>query len=290
METYEQAVPVFINPDSGSASGIIEQLRADQRLAVHALPVARMEEAMRRVIQAGAPRILVAGGDGTIALAVNVLAGTNAALGIIPGGTLNHFAQRMGIPADTQEALELALNGTAQPMDVGRVNDKLFINTSSVGAYVSFVRTRNKLERRMSYHLASVLAGLRRLWRLRSARFSLDGRQIRSPLVFVGVGERELMFPTLGQNRDDGQNGLHLIALRTHNRLETLQLAFNALLRGIDPLSRAKQVEERMLDSLELTYRHRRRHIHVAVDGELLLLDAPLRYQYVCGAVRIIRR
>ncbi|MEZ5451408.1 MAG: diacylglycerol kinase family protein [Thiothrix sp.] len=282
------SMPVFINPASGSASQIIDWLQQDQRLQVHAVPALQMADAIGKFVQAGAERILVSGGDGTLALAGNVLAGTATALGVIPGGTLNHFAGRMGIPTDPKTAIELALTGAPQAVDVAYVNDRLFINTSSVGAYVQFVRSRERLEQRMNYHLASLLAGIRRLLRLSSARIQLDDKLIRTPLVFIGVGERELGFPALGQNRPDGENALHLIAIRSHNPWETLKLAFNAILRGIDPLSREGQVEHYTTDTVELYYKRKKRHIHVAVDGELTLMQSPLRYRYAKDGLRVI--
>ncbi|MGB3917727.1 MAG: diacylglycerol kinase family protein [Thiothrix litoralis] len=283
-----KTVPVFINPESGSASGIIDLLQQDQRLSVHAMPAVDIADGIRKAMQEGATRILVSGGDGTLALAGGVLAGTDIALGIIPGGTLNHFAKRLGIPSDPQAAIELALTGQAQPVDVGYVNDLLFINTSSVGAYVHFVRTREHLEQWMNYHLASLFAGLRRLLRLRSAHLQLDSNTIHSPLVFVGVGERGLAFPTLGQVRADGQNGLHLLAVRTQNRLETLKLAFSAAIWGRDPLNQSQTLEDCMIGALVLDYRRKKRRIHVAVDGELVFLKLPLHYRFAVGALSVI--
>lgn len=283
-----KTVPVFINPESGSASGIIDLLRQDQRLTVCALPAADMADAIRKAVDEGATRILVSGGDGTIALASSVLAGTAIALGVIPGGTLNHFAGRLGIPTDPQAAIELALTGQAQPVDVGYVNDQLFINTSSVGAYVRFVRTRDYLERRMNYQLASLLAGLRRLLRLRSARIQLDGNTIRTPLVFVGIGERKLSFPNVGQTHAEGQNGLHLLAVKTENWRETLKLAFNILMRGRDPLEQAQTLEDRVINTLVLDYRRKRHRIHVAIDGELVFLKPPLHYRFAAGGLLVI--
>lgn len=281
-------IPVFINPESGSAGSILTLLEQDARLQVHAIPARQMAAEIRQFAGAGEERILVAGGDGTLALAGDVIAGTSVALGIIPGGTLNHFAGRMGIPVEPQAAIELALTGEPQAVDVAYVNDRLFINTSSVGAYVQFVRTREHLEQRMNYHLASLLAGIRRLLRLRSAHIRLDGKLIRTPLVFIGVGERELGFPSLGKNHPDGENGLHMIAIRSHNPLETLTLAFNIILRGIDPLSREGQLEHYMTDSVALYYTRKKHHIHVTVDGELTLMQAPLLYRYAKDALRVI--
>ena len=92
----------------------------------------------------------------------------------------------------------------------------------------------------MSYHLASLLVGLRRLVRLRRARIELNGDRLRSPLVFFGVGERELQLTALGQHKHDGRDGLHLIAIRRGRRMETLKLAVDAMFRGIDPLMRTQ--------------------------------------------------
>lgn len=281
--------PLFINPHSGSASQVLEQLQNDPRIEVNALPASEMACAIQQRIRQGAPRILVAGGDGTLALAAARLAGTNTALGVIPGGTLNHFASRHNIPTDPQEALELALGGVPQPVDAGYVNDQLFLNTSSVGAYVHFVRTREHLEQRMNYHLASLLAGMRRLLRLRSAYIQMNRQTIHTPLVFIGVEERQLEFPVLGQTRENGASGLHLIAIKTRYPLESLKMALNALFRGIDPLTKARQVEHAILESVELTYRRRKRRVYVAVDGELTLLQAPLYYQYVPEALLVIQ-
>ena len=289
MTTSERkTVPVFINPASGSADSIMDLLQQDARLEVHAVPALQMADEIRELVQAGAKRILVSGGDGTLALAAGVLAGTATALGVIPGGTLNHFAGRMGIPTDPPTAIDLALTGKPQAVDVAYVNDRLFINTSSVGAYVQFVRTREHMEKRMNYHLASLLAGIRRLLRLRSARIQLDGQLIRTPLVFIGVGERELGFPSLGQSSQDGENALHLIALKSDNALDTLRLVLNVMLRGIDPLSREGQVKHYMTHNLELYYRRKTSHIHVAVDGELTLMQAPLRYRYAKDALQVV--
>ena len=77
---------------------------------------------------------------------------------------------------------------------MGYVNDLLFLNTSSVGAYVRFVETRDRLERHLGYSAASVLAGLRILRCARQTRVTLEvegeKRVYRARLVFVAVGER----------------------------------------------------------------------------------------------------
>lgn len=249
-----------------------------------------MPEAVRNTVRNGSSRILACGGDGTLALVAGEIAGTDTELAIFPGGTLNHFATRIGLPESPQDVLDIAAHGTAAPVDAGYVNNQIFLNTSSVGAYVHFVRTRNYLERRMSYSVASLVAGFRRFLRMRSAHINLDGSVVKTPLVFVGVGERDVSFPFLGQDKVDGNPGLHIIAMKSTDRLQTLGIAFNAILRGIDPLDKARQVENRLIDSVELSYaRQRKKRILVALDGEIHRLRAPLKYEYRPAAFRVVR-
>lgn len=283
-------IPAFINPLSGSARQVKKEIEADSRFALFEVEPKDMAAALKKEIDNGATRILACGGDGTLALAAGHLVDTGVELAVFPGGTLNHFAARMGLPEESRQILDLAAVGEASTVDVGFVNDQIFLNTSSVGAYVHFVRTRNHLEKRMRYTVASLLAGFRRLLRMRSARVNLDGTIIKTPMVFVGVGERELSVPFLGQDKVDGRRGLHLIAILGAGSLSTITLAFNAILRGIEPLSKTRQVENRILESVELNYaRRKRKWIPVATDGEIHLLRAPLRYELRSDVLKVVR-
>src|SRR5204862_5836402 len=140
--------------------------------------------------------------------AASALIGTDTALSVVPGGTLNHFAKDHGIPTDHAEAAQVSAHGITTTTDVATVNGRLFLNTSSVGAYVVFVRTRERIERRFGYRLATVIAALRLLGRIRAftVEMELDGqpRRYQSALVFVGVGERELQLPSVGGLAENG--------------------------------------------------------------------------------------
>jgi hypothetical protein len=121
-------------------------------------------------------------------------------------------------------------------VDVARVNGRLFLNTSSVGAYVVFVRLREQLERRMGYRLASVLAALGTLGRLHrfTVEIEVDGvrRRYLTPIVFVGVGERELRLPALGDPVGGGRAGLHVFVVRGRTRAALFGLAVVAAAAG----------------------------------------------------------
>lgn len=281
-------LPVFINKYGGTAHAVIKQLEKAQGITIHVLPPEEMAEAIQRVVDKGLPRIVVSGGDGTLALAAGIVANSNTEMAILPGGTLNHFAKRLNIPLDISAALQLALTGTASQIPFGMVNDQLFLNTSSVGAYVTFVQTREKLENRLPYFVASFFAAIRRLYHFRQLDVRIDGQWSRTPLVFVGIGERELQLPTLGDNKYAGKTGLHLIILRCSNGWAALSLAIQAMLRGVDPLAREQQLEHAILQSVEVTPHSRKKWITVSADGELLRLMAPLHYQFHSQGLNVI--
>ncbi len=289
-ESYRKPLPLYYNPEAGTSETTLEKIKDDGRIRMVPVSPEKMEMLVKEAVLQGAKRVLVSGGDGTISLAASILAGKNTELAIIPCGTLNHFAQRIGVPIDAAEALDIALHCDAHPVDVGYVNDILFINTSSVGAYSVFVRSRKYLQNRMHYFPASIIAGFRRLLRFRRIKVNLAGKQLKTPLVFIGVGERELSFPALGQNKLQGRTGLHLIAVNCKNSFEAFMLIIKSLFLGIDPLQKQRCIENQLVDTLELNFyrsKSRMRRISVALDGELVRLQTPLKYRFAPGEIMV---
>lgn len=246
---------------------------------------------IRHLAASSVRRIAVAGGDGTVAAAAEVASPLSIELAVIPSGTLNHLAKDLAIPDDPKDALRLALNGDVRPVDAGTVNGRLFLSTSSVGTYVTFVRIRDRLERRLGYRLASVAAGIRLLVRPRvfTVEVEINGTLQRyvTPLVFVGVGERELKLPTLGGRARNGRRGLHLLIVRGRSRSRLAALAFAAAARGTRSAARTPVLDSYLVDRFSITM-PRARGL-VAADGELHVMEAPLEYRWVRDAVRVVR-
>ncbi len=286
-ENSGKPVPLYYNADAGSSAKILAQLQDDSRIKMEPVSAAAMEGVCKRTVKQGEKRLLVSGGDGTIALTAAHLTDNHLELGVIPGGTLNHFAQRVGIPSDPAEALEVALHGKARSVDCGYVNEVLFINTSSVGAYPVFVRSRQNLQNRMPYFPATIVAGFRRFLNFRRVRVSLSGKVLRTPLVFIGVGERNLRLPAVGQVKKQGSKGLHLIAVNCSTGIEVLTLLITSLFFGIDPLQKKRRIENQLVDHVELHFHHRKKRIFVALDGELVPLHPPLKYHFAPGEIMV---
>src|SRR5215207_7797872 len=87
-----QPIPAFVNPESGSGAAALEALREAGAFDVAECAPGTLEDQIGEAVRGGAERIVVAGGDGTIAVAAAALVGTQTALGVVPGGTLNHVA------------------------------------------------------------------------------------------------------------------------------------------------------------------------------------------------------
>lgn len=281
-------IPAFVNPASGSAEHVDRALRRAGCFDIRAVAPDEITQAARQAIADGATRIAAVGGDGTISAAAAAVANTGIALAIIPAGTFNHFARDHRIPTDLDDACRVASEGIVREADVAWVNGRLFLNTSSVGVYANFVRVRERLEPRLGYWTASAIAMVRTFARVRPFRVSLETdsveRDYETPLVFIGTGERELKLPKLGGRLAGGRRGLHVIVVRGRTRARLVALSFAAAARGIRATARTPHLDSFIVDRCTIE----QRHSTVAVDGEIVTLDSPLRYEFGRGALRIV--
>lgn len=250
-----------------------------------------LREHLERAVSAGARRILVAGGDGTIASAAALVAGKQTELAILPGGTLNHFAKDHGIPTDLDEAAKVAAEGTVEGADLGYVNDTVFLNTSSIGAYVTFVRVRERFEQTFGYTFASFLAFVRMFSSLRTfdVQLEVEGarKSYRTSLVFIGVGERELQLPALGSRiAKGGKRGLHVMIVRGRRPARLFAVALAGIARGTKSAASLPQFDSFVVDSCRIDLRRPRATI--ALDGELKQMNTPLEYRIERDAIRLV--
>lgn len=130
--------------------------------------------------------IATVGGDGTMSLLADMLAGTGATLAPLPGGTLNHFATDLGIPQDMDEALKRLPGARRHKVDTASVNNVTFINNSSIGLYPASLQTRRRLEDYFGKWPAAVIGSLRALMSFRVYQLKIDNESIATPFVFVG--------------------------------------------------------------------------------------------------------
>jgi diacylglycerol kinase family enzyme len=290
-------IPALVNRRGGTAAEATAALKAaSSRFAVRLIEPTELAEEVRKAVASGARRIAVAGGDGSIATAAGVVAGSPVELAVIPGGTLNHFARDHGIPLSLSEAIEVAATGSAQGADVGVMNKRVFINTSSVGAYVLFVRVRDRLRPLLGYHLASLLGALRVLTHMRKFSVHLtvagEDREYETPLLFMGVGERSLAPPEFGGRVPGGKRALHVMVVGRPREARRWMRAYDRALRvegggGVVDEWKGSPLDAFLVDACRVEVSRRRGH--VAVDGDIVRAMAPLKYRLWRDALQVVR-
>ena len=233
--------------------------------------------------------VVAGGGDGTVSSAANQLAGSGRALGILPLGTLNHFARDAGIPLALDEAAAVIAAGHVRKVDLGDVNGHLFANNSAVGLYPRIVRSRDEQRQRLgrSKRLALLLASLHALRRFSRHRLtiSISGLEapVETPLLFVGNNRYETSLLTLGRRAALHRGELCLYAPLVRTRLQFLGLGLRAIF-GL-----TKQRDFISLHGVsEATVHSGCASLNVSADGEALLMETPLRYRIRPGALKLI--
>lgn len=189
-------VVLVINPESGSGTGarVVDEVRAElpnvdiRELGPDDDPVQVLRTAAER-----AEVLAVGGGDGTVAAAAGVAVDAGLPLAVFPAGTFNHFAKDIGCDtvAKTVDAIR---RGHVACVDLVCLNDsQMVLNTASIGAYPTFVRQREKLEKRLGKPLAGFYAMLHTLRKDEPVRIRYDNKTLLTSLFFLG---NSLYLPT----------------------------------------------------------------------------------------------
>jgi diacylglycerol kinase family enzyme len=247
------------------------------------------EAALQGVGAARFDGVAVGGGDGSVSAVAGVLAGRDVPLGVLPLGTLNHFAHDLGVPQDLAEAVGVIADGRTRRVDVGEVNGRVFVNNSSVGLYPYMVTERERRQNGAGLPKwpAMALAFLRALRRFPRRRLAIRAegwtRPCRTPFVFVGNNEYAVDLRNLGQRASLDGGALCLYVARQQSPWGLLRLALRAA-RG--RLDEARDFEMHCsLAGLEIASRASR--LRVALDGEVAVLQTPLRYRIRPRALRV---
>ncbi|MBK5189550.1 MAG: diacylglycerol kinase family lipid kinase [Gemmatimonadaceae bacterium] len=290
-------IPVVINAGAGNshasdrAKALTELflaggMQVDVRLAESGADIDRL---VREAV-AKRPRVFVAaGGDGTISTAAAALAGTDIVLGVLPFGTLNHFAKDLKIPLELEASVQNIVENNVIAVDVGEVNGKIFINNSSLGMYPDIVRDRERQQTRLgrgkwnSLVWAS-LAALRRFPFL-TVRIEVEGekRGYVTPLVFIGNNEYQMTGFDIGARESLEGGALSVYIVKKSGRAALVRLSMQAVLGRLE---QARDFEA--MKTPELVIETRRSRVLVATDGEVQSMTSPLRYRVRPRSLRVI--
>jgi diacylglycerol kinase family enzyme len=250
---------------------------------------AAVEHALARAERGEIEAIVIGGGDGSVRTAASVLAGTGVPLGVLPLGTLNHFAKDLGISLQVEEAAAVIVAGRTRRVDLAEVNGETFINNSSIGIYPYMVIDR---ERRMAQHkIAKWMAAVPAFFRMlrnfprRRLRISAEGfaRPYRTPCLFVGNNEYGMELFSFGRrpSLDGGKLWFYVVKPR-----EPLQFFWMVCRLCFGRIDQVRDLDTFELIEAEVSAKTSR--LPVALDGEVQIMQTPLRYRSRPQALTVI--
>ena len=239
--------------------------------------------------------VVAAGGDGTINTVAHEAVRQGCLFGVLPQGTFNYFGRTHGIPEDLTEAVRALLDARVTPVQIGMVNDRIFLVNASVGLYPQLLEAREEDKRQYGRsRVVAIFSALKTaLGRYRPLRIALDSegitRKLRTPTLFVGNNRLQMeqvgMAP-MGIALEEGE--LAAIAPRPVGKLGMLGL----MLRGA--LGRLGDADNVVAFSFKrLTVKHARlsprRRLKVATDGEVTKMEMPLTFRVVEGRLMLLK-
>jgi diacylglycerol kinase family enzyme len=255
---------LFINPRSGDG-GAEELVEAARTLGITTRVLAQDDDLEQLARGAGDRALAMAGGDGSLAVVAGVAIERDLPFACIPFGTRNHFARDVGLDRDDPiGALAALADGDERRIDVGRANDRLFLNNVSLGVYATLVHRREQHRRR-----SNAFARLRALAIVASHRepidITVDGEPIESRVVLVSNNSYTLEMLSIGERERLDEGLLHLYAPTGVVRTNWKER------RGV-----------------QFTVDARSGRLRAAVDGEPETLDTPIEFRVEPGALRVL--
>lgn len=234
---------IIYNPTSGreifkkNLPDVLEKLEiAGYETSCHATTGAGdATEAARIAVERRYDLVVAAGGDGTINEVVNGLAEQEfrPKLGVIPVGTTNDFARALQIPRDILKAADVIANGETIPVDIGRINDKYFINIAGGGRLTELTYEVPSKLKTMIGQLAYYLKGIEMLPSIRASdlKIEYDGKLFEGEAMMFLVGLTNSVggFEKLAPDSSVNDGLFSLLILKKVNLAEFIRVATLAL-------------------------------------------------------------
>jgi diacylglycerol kinase family enzyme len=281
-------VTVIVNRGAGSVtSGAVsaESLRQSfleqgTEADVRIIPGQEIAQTAREAVAGGTDAVVAGGGDGTIRSVASVLAGGPVPLGVLPLGTLNHFARDLQIPTDLEQAVRVVATGEVKDLDLGEVNGEVFVNNSVLGFYPPVVKVRDWERRKLHRNkwLATLSAALKVLPKMPALDVGVkaDGLAVHrtSHFLFVGNNEYQMSAFAYGARNRFDSGSLYLYIAKSPTRLRLLWLTLLSLVRD---LGHTEGFDFWRLP--EFTIDTPASSLPVYLDGEVTTMRPPLRYR-----------
>ncbi|MCX5497263.1 diacylglycerol kinase family protein [Kaistia dalseonensis] len=247
-------------------------------------------QAIDAAARSGPPMLIVGGGDGSAGHAVRRLAGTDRVLGLLPLGTLNLFARSLGMPADIAPALAALGDAVAAPVDLAAVNGRIFHTFAGLGFFAEMARARARMRGETSFlpfgrYIAVARSSFRAFSRTGQLELTLEsaaGRETVTAYALV-VSNNRLAASRFDRLRlDEGVLEVHVAeGAETARRMQA----------GLDLLAGSwrDNPDIRSIVTTTISVGSHRPRLWLSVDGELVRLATPLRFEIMPAALKVLR-
>ena len=238
--------------------------------------------------------VVAVGGDGTINAVAQAAHAAGCAMGVVPLGTFNYFARTHGIPTEPAQAAQMLMQSVPTPVQVGMVNDHVFLVNASLGLYPVLLEDRETYKARFgrSRWVAMGAACMTLLRGQRQLHLQIDQggvvRNVRTPTLFVGNNRLQLEQVGLSLSDhperplDDGS--IAAVMLKPMGTLAMVGL----MLRGaMGTLGDADSVDSFAFS--HMVVQPRRRKIKVAFDGEVVRMRTPLEFRVAAQPLYLLK-
>jgi diacylglycerol kinase family enzyme len=233
--------------------------------------------------------IVAAGGDGTLNCVAQKLQNTNIPLGIIPLGTFNYVARALNIPLDVFEAAQVIVDGHYRAINVGLVNQYVYLNNASIGLYPKIIEQRETDNARFGrFRAVAMISGFAVLMREQQKlrlQMMVDGQEepLESPLIFFGNNQLQLKEMNLQLATCVEQGKLAAVAITPLTRWQLLKL-IHRLQRGT--FEQAPEVSAFCADVIKINAKVKT--MKVAIDGEIVRVKTPLIFKIAHQALQVM--
>lgn len=258
--------------------------RTGELLFTSAADLARVAVDGAATARARGSAVVAVGGDGTISAVAQAAHAQGCAMGVVPQGTFNYFARTHGIPTEAAEATTALLGAMPAPVQVGLVNDRVFLVNASVGLYPELLQDREAFKARFgrSRVVAFAAALVTLLGSHRKLRLQIEhdagARSVTTPTLFVGNNRLQLEQVGLREAPTLDAGSIAAVTLRPIGTLAMLGLVWRGAMGTLGDADSVDSFEFR-----RMTVRNRmvlrRRGVKVAVDGEVSWLQPPLVFR-----------
>ncbi|HEU4489009.1 MAG TPA: diacylglycerol kinase family protein [Actinomycetota bacterium] len=291
-EVKNSSAHLILNPAAGGAAGYLDGLTKTARergIRVHVLEPG--EDARLAAIAAakGGSEVLgVAGGDGSVSAVAAVAAEHEVALVIVPMGTLNHFARDLGLDlARPLSALDAVYAGHERRVDVGRINDRPFINNVSLGVYAEMLGDPGYRQDKLRVARTKLQAALSEGQLRRALRITPpEGAPLEGVLAVV-VSNNPYEFARLDRLGQRHRLDAGMLQISVFDASTLDELVERLLVRTLSgAIEFRPALRHWMSERLEIGAPGER--VQAGVDGEPITLEAPLRFSVEPGALRVL--